>query len=184
MVIYPMGKKYNFFLILVIVIIVGAAGYYWYNLNSHDKYYESYKMQLNSTNKSMELCESALGTIMLSMLGQDISTTNITADLNGGNSSTTAAISYSEDMLKYSNTDSEKEYAEILIKQSKEMKKFIKLTNILSTSTKNTEKFKDIMKQLNEVKTQEQTYQNDLNKIRTKDPEFSNHLDQIEKAMN
>jgi hypothetical protein len=179
-----MEKKYNIIFILAIVLLVGAASYYLYNLNSHDTYYDSYKKQLNSTNKSMELCESALGSIMLSMLGQNISNSNITDDLNGANSSTTAAISYSQEMLKYSTTDSEKEYAEILIKQSNEMEKFIELSNALSTSTKNTGKFNDVMKQLNAVKIQEESYQNDLYKIRTKDPEFSNHLDQIEKSMN
>jgi hypothetical protein len=179
-----MEKKYNSIFILVIFVLAVAAGYYWYNSNSHDNYYNSYKMQLNSTNKSMELCESALGSIMLSMMGQDISKTNITADLNGANSSTKTAISYSQEMLKYSSTDSEKEYAETLIKQSNEMEKFIELSNNLLTSTGNTGKFNDIMKQLNTVKTQEESYQNDLYQIRTKDPDLSNHLDQIEKSLN
>jgi hypothetical protein len=180
-----MEKKMGLIISLVIIVIACTAGYYWYNSNSHDKYYQSYQKQLNSTNKSMELCESALGTIMLSMLGQNNDlTTNITTSLNGANSSATAALSYSEDMLKYSSTDSEKAYAEILIKQSNEMEKFIQLTYDLSASTKNTEKFKDIMKQMNTVKTQEQSYQDELNKIRNQNPDFSNHLEKIEKSTN
>lgn len=180
-----MEKKFGFIFSLIIVLLVCAAGYYCYNSNSHDKYYQSYQMQLNSTNKSMESCESALGTIMLSMLEQNNNlTTNITDDLNGANNSAAAATIYSEDMLKYSSTDSEKAYAETLIKQSKEMEKFIQLSYDLSASTKNTEKFKDIMNQMNTIKTQEQSYQTDLNKIRAQYPDFSNHLNKIEKSMN
>jgi hypothetical protein len=180
-----MERKIGLILGLVIVVIACTAGYYFYNSSSHDKYYQSYKMQLNSTNKSMEYCESAIGTIMLSMLGQNNNlTTNITTNLNGANSSTTAAMGYSEDMLKYSSTDSEKAYAEILIKQSNEMEKFIQLSYDLAASTNNTEKFKDIMNQMNTIKTQEQSYQNDLNKIRNQYPDFSNHLEEIEKSTN
>jgi len=180
-----MGKKIGLILSLVIVVIACTAGYYWYNANSHDKYYQSYQMQLNSTNKSIELCESALGTIMLSILGQNNNlTTNITTDLNGANSSATAAMSYSKDMLKYSSTDSEKAYAEILIKQSNEMEKFVQLSYDLSTSTKNTEKFKDIMKQMDTVKIQEQSYQDGLNRIRNQYPDFSSRLAEIEKSAN
>ncbi|MTK11444.1 MAG: hypothetical protein F8N39_04945 [Clostridiaceae bacterium] len=179
-----MKKKFGLILSLVIVIVACTAGYYWFISNSHDKYYQSYQMQLNSTNKSMELCESALGTIMLSMMEQNNNlTTNITTYLDGANNSATAATNYSADMLKYSNTDSEKAYAETLIKQSKEIERFIQLSYNLSASTKNTEKFKDILNQMNTIKTQEQSYQDDLNKIRNQYPDFKNHLQEIEKSM-
>ena len=86
-------------------------------------------------------------------------------------------------MVKNYRTDSEKKYGELLLNQSNDMVKFIDLLSILYESHNDTTKFKEVMKQLETVKTQEESYQKELDNIRSTDSELDNRLEQIEKKV-
>ena len=178
-----MKMKYVSVVVLAIVIF-SVSAYYLYNQNNEYKYYRSYEMQINSTNKSMDLCQSAMSSIMISMMGQNVSSSNIKADLVNANSSNTMAINYSQQMVNSSKTNSEKQYAQLLLKQSNGMSKFIDLLIILSNSSNDTGKVNDIMEKLNAIKTEEESYQTDLDDIRANNPDLDKRLTEIEKKYN
>jgi len=174
-----MKMKYVSVLVLAFLVFSVSVNYL-INQNTDDKYYNSYEKQINSTNKSMEYCQSAMSSIMLSMMGQNITNSNITSDLMGANNSTVMAINYSQVMLSNAKTDSQKKYASLLLNQSNDMLKFIDLLSILSVSTKDSIKVNNIMKQLDSIKSQEESYQNDLDSIRSTDNDLDKHLGGIE----
>lgn len=176
-------KKQYIIGIVFAIGIMSVLSCYLYNTDQEDTYYDSYENQINATNKSMVLCQSAISSIILSKFNNNFTNSNITTDLQGANSSAVSAISYSKEMVKNYRTDSEKKYGELLLNQSNDMVKFIDLLSILYESHNDTTKFKEVMKQLETVKTQEESYQKELDNIRSTDSELDNRLEQIEKKV-
>ncbi len=177
-----MKKIYSRIILLLIVLVGLFSLYYCFILNSNSEYYKNYEMQILYTNKSMEKCQSSMASIVLSMFGNK-SNSNITTDLEYANNSTSLSITYSQEMLRNAKTDSEKKYAEQLIKQSYEMKSIINLLNQLSTNTSNREKTEEIFKQIGIVENQIIIYQRELENIRSNDQVLNNHLEEIEKKL-
>lgn len=175
-----MEKRYIGLIIFVFVLIVLTAGYFLF-CGGEDSYYNSYEMQVNATNKSMEQSQNAMGMIMLSMMGQNVTNSNITTYIIEANKSTNLAVVYSQDMLKNAKTESQKQYARMLLNQSNEMTKFVDLLNSMTASAHDSTKVKEIMQKLDGVKTQEESYQNQLDKIRAGDSELNKNLDTVEK---
>ena len=174
-----MKKQYIIGIVLALGII-SVLFCYLYNMDQEDIYYVSYEHQINATNNSMILCQSAMSSIILSKFNNNLTNSNITADLQGANSSAVSAIGYSKEMVKNYRTDSEKKYSELLLNQSNDMLKFIDLLSILYESDNDTTKFNEVMKQLETVKTQEESYQKELDIIRSTDSKLDNRLKQIE----
>lgn len=163
------------------------GGYFY--LNNEDDYYNCYRLQGNCTENALDLSMNAIAPIIPAMMGlSDISTNgtdgsvNETA-LNEAVNNATLALDYQQKMFKSAKTDSEKNYAKVLIEQSNALISYLGIVKTMGNnknSTNNTE----FMNQLESFSNQTENYQNELQTIINGDKTFENRLKQEDQNNN
>ena len=180
-----MEKKYTSLIILIIVIAVITGGFYLYKQNNDDEYYHNYLLQNNSTYNATEESNVILATVVTSMITSKSSDSTIDGYLKSAKNNISLTMVYDKEMLKNARTESQKNYAQVLMLQTRAMIKYIGLLGELNVASQNNPGETDkIMKQLDELRNQTKDYQNELDSITNNDPELKKRINEENKKLN
>ncbi|HSO26056.1 MAG TPA: hypothetical protein VLR54_05475, partial [Methanobacteriaceae archaeon] len=148
-------------------------------------YYHNYLLQNNSTYNATEESNVILAMVVTSMITSKSSDSAIDGYLKSAKNNISLTMVYDQEMLKNARTESQKNYAQVLILQTRAMIKYIGLLGELNVSSQNNPGENDkIMKQLDELRNQTKDYQNELDSIKNNDPELKKRINEENKKLN
>ena len=174
-------NKILFLIIGLVFMISLIGGYYAYGQYQQNKYYDSYKLQCYNAQKSGDAYSEAYNGINSSLTSYDSISQNypdFIKKMDESKNYQNIRKSYINEMIKYSGSDFEKQYAQLLSKDADlsityidQFKEFI-----TALKDKDDKKFYDLDAQLKI--TENATYKNNILRedIKSKNPKFAKLL--------